>query len=421
MAPARTVVAALCAAEVLAMAGTMSFQALIPTFIQAWRLSHAEVGWISGITYGAYVAGVPVLVSLTDRIDARRIVIAFSLLAALSSIGFAWFAEGFWSALAFRALGGLALGGTYMPGLKALTDRVEGPSKTRYQSFYTASFSVGSSVSLFLTGVLAERYGWASAFAVAGIAPLLAVLVLVRWVPPAAPAPRDEPHEALLDFRPVLRQRESLSYILGYAAHCWELFAFRTWLVAFMTFTAVAHASAVGESTITTAASLILLLGLPASVLGNEIATRLGRRRVLVGFMLSSTVAAALIGLAAALPFWWMAALLAGYGVIVMLDSASLTVGALNAAAPERRGSTLAVHTTLGTTMAFLAPLASGFALDLTGGGATVSSWVACFLVLATGIAFGPLALWALGGGTAAPERAHLERAREAPAPPPED
>ena len=138
------------------MAGTMSFQALIPTFIAEWRLSHSEVGWISGIAYGAYVAGVPVLVSLTDRIDARRIVIAFCLVAAVSSVGFAWFAQGFWSALAFRALGGLALGGTYMPGLKALTDRIEGPHKTRYQSFYTASFSVGSSVSLFITGVLAE-------------------------------------------------------------------------------------------------------------------------------------------------------------------------------------------------------------------------------------------------------------------------
>ena len=187
-----------------------------------------------------------------------------------------------------------------------------------------------------------------------------------------------------------------MSYILGYAAHCWELFAFRTWLVAFMTFTAVAHASAVAESTITTVASVILLLGLPASVLGNEIATRFGRKRVLIAFMLASTVLAAVIGFAAALPFWAMAVLLALYGMTVMLDSASLTVGALNAAAPERRGSTLAVHTTLGTTMAFLAPLASGLALDLTGGGATVSSWVACFLVLAAGIAFGPLALWCL-------------------------
>jgi MFS family permease len=341
---------------------------------------------------------VPVLVSLTDRIDARRIVIAFCLVAAVASIGFAVFAQGFWSALAYRALGGLALGGTYMPGLKALTDRVEGRRRSRYQSFYTASFSVGSSVSLFMAGALAERYGWPAAFAAAGIAPLLAVVVLALWVPPVAPARRDEPDEALLDFRPVLRQRESMSYVLGYAAHCWELFAFRTWLVAFMTFTAVAHASAVAESTITTVASLILLLGLPASVLGNEVATRLGRRRVLIAFMLTSTALAALIGFAAALPFWAMTALLAVYGVAVMLDSASLTVGALNAAAPERRGSTLAVHTTLGTTTAFLAPLASGLALDLTGGGATVASWVACFLVLAVGVAFGPLALWCLAG-----------------------
>jgi MFS family permease len=403
MGAGRTIVAALCAAEVLTMAGTMSFQALVPAFIAEWRLSHSEVGWISGITYGAYVVGVPVLVSLTDRIDARRIVIVFSLLAAVSSIGFAWFAQGFWSALFYRALGGLALGGTYMPGLKALTDRVEGPSKSRYQSLYTASFSLGSSVSLFVTGVLAAQYGWRFAFVVAGIAPLLAVLVLLRWVPAAAP--RAERPEALLDLRPVLRQGEAMSYVLGYAAHCWELFAFRTWLVAFMTFTAAAHGSGIGEGTIATVASMILLLGLPASVLGNEIALRLGRRRVLIGFMLASIVVASVIGFAAALPFWWMSALVAVYGVILMLDSASLTVGALGAAAPERRGSTLAVHTTLGTTMAFLAPLASGLALDLTGGGATVRSWVACFLVLAAGIAFGPLALWGIGGRSATPAR----------------
>jgi MFS family permease len=397
----RTIVAALCAASVLAMAGTMSFQALIPTFITEWRLSHAEVGWISGIAYAAYVAGVPILVSLTDRIDARRIVIAFSVVAALSSLGFALFAEGFWSALAFRALNGLALGGTYMPGLKALTDRLEGPHRSRYQSLYTGSFSIGSSVSLFTTGMLAQAHGWPLAFVVAGIAPLLAVLVLASSVPPVVPAGRER-RRPLFDFRPVLRNRASMSYILAYAAHCWELFAFRTWLVAFMTFAALSQTSRVGETTVTTAASVIILLGVPASVLGNEVAGALGRRPVLIGFMLASTAAAALIGFAAALPFWAMAALLALYGMTLMLDSASLTVGALAAADPERRGSTLAVHTTLGTSMAFLAPLASGLALDLTGAGATVVSWVACFLVLAAGVALGPLALWLLGGRASA-------------------
>jgi MFS family permease len=273
----RTVVIALCGGGVLAMAGTMTFQALIPTFIAEWRLSHAEVGWISGIAFAAYVAGVPILVSLTDRVDARRIVIAFSLVAAASSLAFALLAEGFWSALMLRALNGLALGGTYMPGLKALTDRLEGPGRSRYQSFYTASFSVGSAVSLFLAGLLGEALGWRAAFWAAGVTPLLAALVIAWWVPPVTPTgwQRDQ---ALLDFRPVLRNRESMSYVLAYAAHCWELFAFRTWLVAFMAFTAASEASAVGETAITTVASLILLLGVPASILGNEAAGRLGRR-----------------------------------------------------------------------------------------------------------------------------------------------
>jgi MFS family permease len=81
-----------------------------------------------------------------------------------------------------------------------------------------------------------------------------------------------------------------------------------------------------------------------------------------------------------------------------MTDSASLTVGAVNAAAPERRGITMAVHSTFGSLTAFLSPLASGVALDLTGGGETMLSWVACFATLGAGVALGPLALWLLRG-----------------------
>ena len=62
-APHRSVALTLCAAEVPAMAGTMTFQALILTFIADWRLSHAEAGWISGAAYAGYLAGVPPLVT----------------------------------------------------------------------------------------------------------------------------------------------------------------------------------------------------------------------------------------------------------------------------------------------------------------------------------------------------------------------
>ena len=374
------------------MAGTMTFQALIPTFIAEWRLSHAEAGWISGAAYAGYMVGVPLLVTLTDRIDARRMVIAFSLVASLSSLGYALLADGLWSALLFRVLNGLALAGTYMPGLKALTDRIAGPRTSRYQSLYTATFSVGTSLSLLQAGLVGDWLGWRPAFAVAGIAPLLAAILLAWRLRPLAAGRTEQTVERLFDVRPVLRNREAMGYVLGYGAHTWELFGFRTWLVAFMAF-AAGQAGGIGAGTISIWATVILTLGLPASVYGNELATRFGRRRMLTVYMLAAAALAASLGFAAALPFWFTIAALALYSATIMTDSASLTVGAVNAASAERRGITMAVHSTIGSLTAFMSPLASGLALDATGGGATLLSWVACFATLGAGVALGPLAL----------------------------
>ena len=185
--------------------------------------------------------------------------------------------------------------------------------------------------------------------------------------------------------------------MLGYGAHTWELFGFRTWLVAFMAFAAARHGASLGAGAISVRATLILLLGLPASVLGNELASRFGRRRTLTLLMLVSAGFAASLGFAAALPLWLTLAALALYSAVVMTDSAALTVGAVNAAAAARRGITMAVHSTVGALTAFLSPLASGLVLDLAGGGASVLAWVACFATLGAGVALGPLALWLLG------------------------
>ena len=83
------------------------------------------------------------------------------------------------------------------------------------------------------------------------------------------------------------------TYIVGYAAHCWELFAIRSWLVAFLTFAA----GGAGLSAPTIAA-LINLLGPPASISGNEIAS--GRRvRVVRVTMAVGAALACLTGLVA--------------------------------------------------------------------------------------------------------------------------
>ena len=137
----------MCIAEVLTMQGVFSFSSMLPFFFEEWHLDSIEAGWISGIYYGAYMISVMILVSLSDWLDAKMIYLFGALVTMLSCLGFAMFVDGFWSAIFFRTLGGIGLAGTYMPGLKALSDRLSGIARARATSFYTSSFGIGSALS----------------------------------------------------------------------------------------------------------------------------------------------------------------------------------------------------------------------------------------------------------------------------------
>src|SRR5690554_166367 len=117
------IIALACLAHVLSVAHHATFPALIPLFQTEWGLSNSESGWISGIFFAGYLLGVPVLVPATDSLDPRRIYVASALVGGLATLAFAWLAQGFWSALLLRALAGLGMAGTFMVGLRLVTDR----------------------------------------------------------------------------------------------------------------------------------------------------------------------------------------------------------------------------------------------------------------------------------------------------------
>jgi len=119
-------IAVMTAANVLSVAGSMVFPGLLPMLQSEWSLSNTEAGWINGAFSAGYGVTVPVLVGLTDRVDARRIYLLSAALGALAMLGFAVLAEGFWTAIIFRVLIGVSFAGTYMPGLKLLGARLSG-------------------------------------------------------------------------------------------------------------------------------------------------------------------------------------------------------------------------------------------------------------------------------------------------------
>jgi MFS family permease len=385
-------IAAVCAAHVLTMVGAFAFPALLPDFAEAWRLSNAEAGWIAGIYFGGYAIGVPVLVALTDRMDARLVYGGGALLAAAAAFGFAALAEGFWSALLFRALAGLGLAATYMPGLKMLVDRYRGPRQSRAIALYTASFSLGTALSYLATGSIADAFGWPVAFVAAGVAAVAAGAIAMT-LGSAPPQPAGEPGK-LLDFRPVIANRPALGYVLAYGVHCWELFTLRSWLVALLAFVLARQGDAAGAwLSPTIAATLSGLVAMVASVAGNELCVRYGRRRVIRLVMVASALMACGIGFATALPYPFVVILALVYSVAVQLDSAALTAGAVIAAKPGRQGATMALHALIGFACGFVGPLLLGWTLDIAGGGDTAVAWGLAFLTVAAVGVLGPLAL----------------------------
>ena len=364
-------VAIVCGAQVLVQIGAYFWPALLPGMMQRWSLSNSEAGWITAIFYAAYMVSVPVLVTLTDRVDPKRVYLFGVGCSVIGHLLFGAFAEGFWSAMAARALTGLGWAGTYMTGLKLLADRVDPKMMSRAVTGHAAGIGVSGALS-FLCGDLTA--------ASAAIAWLVVAATVPGTTPPARPATRQT---MLFDFRPVLRNRSAMAYAVAYCVHTLEMNALRGWGVAFLAFVAARTASGADMLSPTTVVTVLALGGTAASVLGNEAAIRFGRRRLVCAAMLLSICFAAILGALGSLSYYLAVVLLLVYGLAIWLDSSSLTAGAAGTAEPSRRGATLAIHSMLGYAGGFVGPLAIGWILDLAGG---MSPW-------SWGLSFGAVAL----------------------------
>ncbi len=401
----RRLVAAMCLSQVLVQIGAYAWPALLPTFMPLWGLDNSEAGWITGIFYAAYTVAVPFLVTLTDRVDPKKIYLFGVATTAAAHFAFVFVVDGFWSALAARALAGIGWAGSYMTGLKLLADRVEGPLMARAVSGHAAGVGVAGAVSFLFADRIAAVWGWTMAFGVSGVCACVAfvmITIVAPWQPkrarPASTAP-------FFDFGPVLRNRGAMAYAVAYCVHTWEMNALRGWAVAFLAF--VAAASAPEDVWISPAAvtTLMALIGTAASVLGNEASIAWGRVRLVRITMLLSILCGLAIGFLGASSYWVATALIIVYGILIWLDSSSLTAGTTTSAEPSRRGATLAVHSMLGYAGGFVGPLALGWTLDAMGGMSRYA-WGAGFagvalVVLAGRIAFDRLAV------TQMPKSAH--------------
>lgn len=366
----RSLVMLVCAAQVLAQIGAYTWPALLPQFVDAWALNNREAGAITGAFYGAYVVAVPILVTLTDRFDPKKIYLAGVALTVASHLAFAAFASGFWDAFTLRMVAGIGWAGTYMTGLKLLADRVDAQMMSRAVAGHAASIGISGALSFVFAASIATAWGWQGAFVAAGACAALAWVIVAFGCPPhAVPAAARIEGAALFDFRPVLRNRSAMAYAVAYGVHTFEMSALRGWVVAFLAYVAMsAGTSTAAWLAPATVATAMALLGTWASISGNELSIRWGRRRLIAVAMLGAGVLALAVGFLGPISYGMATVLVLAWAAFIWLDSASLTAGAAGSAEPARRGATLAVHSMLGYLGGFIGPFAVGWILDLAGG-----------------------------------------------------
>jgi MFS family permease len=383
-------IATVCTAQAFTQIGSFTFSALLPIFFKEWDITHTEAGWLSGVIFLAYALSVPFILPITDRVDPRRVYICFVSLTCLSHLGMAYLADGFWSGMLFRILAGIGWGGTYMVGLKALADLIEGPKQSRAVAFHAGSIGMGGSLSFVIAGWTSEHLDWHAAFNISAIGSFLALIIMIALVPSRTPSPQEDKTHPF-DFLPVFKNKSVMAYAIGYCVHTWEMFTLRSWVVAFLVFTA-AQGDEPNFFVPTVIAMMMELIGTTTSIIGNEVAIKIGRRRWILMIMTVSTAFSLAIGFTSGLGYGVAALVCLIYNAIIYADSSSLTAGTVGSAEPGRRGATLAIHAMLGYGGGFVGPLTLGILLD-TLGGETVLNWGIAFGHIAVVMIIGPIAL----------------------------
>jgi len=367
--------------------------ALWPVFLislgQEWGLSNTDIGTVSGAYFMGYLVATPILVGLTDRIDARLVFLGGCAFGGVGCLGFGILADGFWSASLTWALVGAGLAGTYMPGLQILNARLDDAARVRSVPWYTACFGIGTGASFAVMGTVLAFADWqVAAYLGAGGSVLAALLVLfqVRACPPA-PLPASQKKRHPLDLRPAFRKPVALGYIFAYGTHTYELFAFRTWSFALLVFLAGRSDGSFGIGAATTIVSLITVTGMLASLLGARICLAYGRHRVIALIGSTTALVSLLVAFSLTGPVWLVVLGLWVYNGFIMLDSGALTTGTVEAGDRHDRGALLAVHSMIGFGGGALGGPVVGYVLDQAGGAGMIGAWFYALLAMGAGSA----------------------------------
>jgi len=379
----------LAVAELLAMAPWFSASAVAPALAHVWHLAPAATAWLTISVQLGFVAGalVSAILTLADRLSARRLVAGSAAVAALATLGVAA-APALGAGIACRLLTGAALAGVYPPGMKIAAGWFK-ESRGWAIGILVGALTLGSA-SPHLVRWAVSPHAWRIVLVVAALSALVGGL-LVLLVPSDGPHAAPSPPFSLTAAPRILQDRAVALANLGYLGHMWELYAMWTWIAVFIA--ASEHARRGGDADVTALAALttfaVVGSGAIGCWLGGKYADRFGRTLVTSVSMLVSGICALNVGLFYGAPLIALLPILLLWGISIVADSAQFSAAVSELDPREYVGTALTLQTSLG----FLLTAATIYLLPTLAG---AIGWRWSMSVLAIGPAVGVWAMLAL-------------------------
>jgi len=351
----------------------MSLLYLAPYLAPEFHLSREQIGTLASVLAITWAASTFFFGALSDRVGRRPVLIpavfAFSALSWITGL-----ARSYHQLLLIRALMGTAEGPTW----SIMTALIEESSPARRRGrniglVVSAAALVGLAAAPVLTTQVASRWGWRSAFFVAGIPGLLAGFLIWKFVkePPASESPAHR-KPSLGEYVSILRYRNIWLCCIGATG-------FMSWLFALNVF-APLYITEVAHQLPTTAGFLLGASGLGSFFLGfllPSLSDRVGRKPVL----LLMAAVSALVPLAFLVPGLYVYPML--LAAIVFAANTGQGIAGLvmvlvptESVPPQFRATSIGLTTLAGEVMgATGAPLLAGTLAEKHGLGLTM--WLA--------------------------------------------
>jgi MFS family permease len=385
----------LCLAQCFIMLVFINYSAILPILKKEWGMNNTMAGSIFSVYQFGYILSGVLLSSLTDRLNTRNIFIVSAVWSGVANLLFALFAHDYVSGMVLRALTGIGMGGTYMPGLKLVAERFDPGERGRAVGIYVGALVFGTSLSLAVTGGIASVAGWRTAFVACSVGVFVGILLSLVAFRGYKPILHRKVEAGFR--REVLKNKPAFLMIFGYGSHMWEMYGMRSWLAPFFTAVLIAHGAATGKATAWASAAAAAAIGVGAisTAVTGTISDRLGRTATVSLVMISSAVLSFAFGWLINLPPWVVMAVGLVYGYVIVAESPVFSTALTELVAPAYLGTAMGLQSLVGYSLAMISPTVFGWTLDLFRGWQPApgvsGEWGLGFATAGAGALAGPL------------------------------